>query len=422
MKGRGSLTDFSKRGPYRAGARETYCGPDWLQRLLGNPYFLPFCMHITYLDLDSTLLSPDDYADLREFQYVDTVHVVGRLNAALADSLSSLKRLTMLDGEVRTYGGYPGATRPKSLVSVAELPQLKRLPRLKTLRLGFCELAPADVPFLAELPCIERLQICNSDLLIEDLEPLTKCRTLATLDADISATREEQQTFSARHPNLEVHWPKMEPYVPGAMQPGEQITPADVAAVLFEHWRIADGVLEPVQVFDPFPSTLSYEQMMRTREETWQIRGLDFSQLRLSRQRLQRIPIKAFPDVTGITFGVVDSADTVLELIRRCGQLSELDARHVALTKHDLDKLHLLPEASVSLQQGTLTADDICEFAQKVKPSMLNIFASSFGREEVQRVMNVNGVTMFVYKGLEEDDRDRLDLILDDDLPNNPFR
>src|SRR5262249_5628897 len=139
---------------------------------------------------------------------------------------------------------------------------------------------------------------------------------------------------------------------------------------------------ENESVFE-FEHTQDFNPVDESVESDDKIIGLNSSSIRLTRQRLDRIPIKAFPDVTSIAFGKVDSADTAMELISRCGQLRALDARHVPLTKQDLDKLHLQPGADVYFQQGGLNPNDICEFARKSKPNMINIFASSFDRDEV---------------------------------------
>jgi hypothetical protein len=255
------------------------------------------------------------------------------------------------------------------------------------------------------------LQIRDLDLLIEDLEPLTQSRTLKSIDADIAATREEQQEFSARHPNIVVNWPEPNSNMPGAMQPGDRITPADVAIVLFERWRVEDCIVDPVQVFDPAPSSLGFEQMSQTREQTWRITRLDFSQLKLSRARLERIPIKKFPEVTTILFGRVDSVDTALNLIRRCGGLRELDARHVPFNKKDLETLQLQPQASLCLQQSSLTADDICELVQRFNLNTLRVYASSFSDAELQRIKELKNCSAALYRGFADDENERLDYV-----------
>jgi hypothetical protein len=112
-----------------------------------------------------------------------------------------------------------------------------------------------------------------------------------------------------------------------------------------------------------------------------------------------------------------------MEVLGRCGPLDELEIRYVPLSRSELDAISFRKEANLWLQQGPLKVDEICEFARKLKPNSIDILASTFSAAEVQRLMTLPDVIVFVYKGFREDENERLDLFYEDHDPSpNPFQ
>jgi hypothetical protein len=399
MMARGSLTDWSKGGPLRANALSDYHGPEWLSRLLGNGYYLPFCIHVDSLLLDSTLLSTDDYTDIPKFTYVDTVRCVDRLTPQLVESLAALPRLRAIDGRIAAFGG--GVPYPEWMVTSSNVQLLTQLPRITHLYLGHSQLAPADLELLARLPRLKLLHIEGDDLLVEDLEPIVRCPSLRTLYLNISATEDERLAFTSSHSHLKVYWADSRRWT-GFTEYTLVTDPRNVASVLFNRWQAEDGVEQPTSL-----------------EREW----LDFSNIRLTRERLDRIPVKRFADVTSLHFGTVDSPETAIDLIRRCGPLAYLEARHIPLTARDLASISFNDESEIYLQQGPINVQEFCYLARKLKPLTLTICASTFTPEEVQLIAEAmpDGVAD-VYKDYaeEEDERIRPYDELDDHW-ENPF-
>jgi hypothetical protein len=404
MTARGSLRDPSKGGPIRAYAINDYCGPDWLQRLLGNPYFIPFCHHIDRLELDSRLLSTEDYAAIRKLRFVNTVHCEGKLKSELVDALATLPNLRMLDGYLFVIGG--GPLTPEPMVTSSEAPYLARLALLTTLNLGYSDVHPADIKHIARLPRLETLYLDSGDILIEDLEPLATCPTLKTVCADIVATDEERHAFDVAHPYLTVHW--IRSYVP---EPSDAATvqlsatdPWDVADVLVRRWQAEDS-----PDTKNGPATIDHEQ-------------LDISEIRLTQERVRRLPLKSLPDVTRVIVGSADSTKTAMDILSRCGTIDYVDVRHVPLTSGDLETISFQKEAQIFLQQGPLTAQEICEFARRVRPSMLMIFAAKLTRKEAQQVYDAlpDGMTGF-FEGLNDEQGEILGENVEYASPTSPF-
>lgn len=383
MMARGSLIDLSKGGPLRAHAASDYHGPDWLMRLLGNPWFLPFCFHIDRLHLDSTLLSEDDYADIPKLTYVDTVHC--RLNPELAKSLAALRELRTVDGRIYAFGG--GVPYRDRMVTSSNVQLLTQLPRVTDLYLGYSQLVPADLAVVARMPRLKLLQITGDDLLVEDLKPIVNCPTLQTLYLDISATEEERRAFTKEHAHLKVSWGDPQRWV-GFSESNLVTDPWNVASVLFKRWQAEDGVQQPTTLF----------------------RGsLDFSSIRLTAERLKRLPKNRFPEVTDVSIGAADKPETAMELIRRCGQLESLDTRHVPLTTRDILSISFSEEPDLHLLQGRNTVQEFCDLARQLKPISLAIYASTFNNKEVKRIADATQGMAEVFSGLqyEEDERIR---------------
>jgi len=187
-----------------AGNRLDYHGPDWLRRLVGNPTYLRFCFHVDYLNLNlnPSLLSADDYQNIRTFTDVRKVYCSGRLNRELVDSLASLPKLRSLDGEIYAYSGTP----PEPMQPMSGVELLQRLPRLTSLKLGDSWLVPSDLDVLAKMPYIETLQISGGHLFIEDLSRLNAAPALKTVFLRIAATNEELRAFQESLTSYQIKW------------------------------------------------------------------------------------------------------------------------------------------------------------------------------------------------------------------------
>lgn len=417
---RGSLSGST--GPRRAWVDDDYHGPGWLARLVGGQYGIPFCFHIDKLDLDTTLLTPADYSDLCELRYVESVHLTGKLNKGLANAFAALPALRTLDGLATAYGGYPGATMPEPMIAGEDFLLLQRLPRVRFLKLGICEATPAELLYLARRPNLEFLQIWDADLLVEDIQPLTRSQTLKKLDVSICATYEEQEAFNARHPNLDIKWDTGS--IDGPDDPGvREAVKEAVCDALFKHWQKEDHYANDEARCTSFLGIeMIQDDEAPENDPLHKITRLDFSEVRLSRKRLDRIPIKSFPDVDSVTLGLVDSVDTAMQLLRRCGPLRELDARYVPLTMEGLRTLSLQqPENWLYLQQGSLTVDDFCQIARTFKPQLV-IYGSSFTPADAERIQSCGAPFLDVYKHFDEDDADSIYPVSFDSSGENPFK
>ncbi|HEY3393966.1 MAG TPA: hypothetical protein VGK58_14735 [Lacipirellulaceae bacterium] len=398
MIARGGLTDPSKRGPLRAWATSSYHGPDWLQRLIGNSYFLPFCFHIDHLYLDSTLLSSGDYIDIRQLTYVDTVKCVDRLDPELVNCLATLPRLRTIDGRIGSFGG--GTPYPERMVTSSNVQLLARLPQLTNLFLGHSKLAPADLAIVAQLPRLKFLHVAGDDLLIEDYKPIVRCPTLQTLYLNISATEDERLAFTASHPHLALYWADAR-RSRGFTEYTLVTDPWNVASVIFNRWQSEDGVEHPTAL-----------------EREW----LDFSNIRLTRKRLDRLPVKRFPDVTSVYLGKVDSSETAINLIRRCGPLGELDTRHISLTARDIESIAFAEDPILHVQQGPITVHEFCNLARKLKPNWLEIYDATFDNKEVEQIVSAIDGIVDVYKRFGLDDDERIPAAYElEDQDENPF-
>jgi hypothetical protein len=401
MIARGSLTDLSKRGPRWATVVAEYHGPDWLQRLVGNSLLVPFCLHIDQLNLDSRLLTQEDYADLSKLPYVEKVHVVGRLTPELVDSLAALPRLRTLNGEILAYGG-DGLPRPEPMISSSNVSLLDRLPKLTTLKLGRTETSPADLQVVAQLPRLETVQLSGLQFLVEDLEKLASCPSLETMHVQISATESEMSNFVAAHPGLHIDWVRPKPpEVTGFTSIPPWTEPWHVASVVFKRWHAEDGV--DATSLDP--------------------EHFDFRRIRFTKERLQRLSGFDLSEVKGVYLGAVDSAETAMDLIARCGDLEEFEARYVTLSAQDLKALRTKVQCQLYLQHGSLTEDDFRKLIQRAQPSMLSIFNSTFSNAEAQRIANASqNTSVEIYKGFNEELSESVFEFEVDDDPDSPFR
>jgi hypothetical protein len=342
----------------------------------------PFCEHIDALHLDTTLLTKDDYADLCHFRYVESVHLSGKLNQELADSLATLPRLRTLDGDVTAWGGFPGAPELKPLLNPGELHLLDHLPQLRELKLGSSPLLPADIIELAQRPNLKRLQICSPDLLIEDIVPLAHSKSLEVVALSIPATADEIAAFKVRHPRQFFDWPTEE--FNGDSLLANSAEQQSVCDSLDRRWQREDGSSQAENT-DHFSDTFLCLSSAFADPSGKCVTDLDFSRVRLTLERLRRIPFNSFPQVESVVFGEVDSVATVMELLRRCGSLKKLDARRVALSAKDLSELSFQEDASLDLQQGPLSVPDLCAFARKHKPYLI-LYAANITTSDAEQI------------------------------------
>jgi hypothetical protein len=381
------------RAPIRAVGTMKYRGPDWLQRLVGNSEFLPFCHHFDEMSFNSALLSTDDCVIIPKHSYVETVHCLGRLRSDLIQALARLPRLKTLDG---VSGPFPFPEEP--LVGTAEAPMLRRLTHVTALDLGTSKIFPVDVVHIARMPRLQSLTLSSEDLLIEDLESLAECPTLKKLSVTIVATENERRAFCQSHRRLQVEWGT--PQRNYSSEPGTPTDDAwDVVHVLMHRWQYEDYGGEP-----------SPENG-----------GLDFSQIRLTDDRLARLPREIFPDTSDLNLGNTDAA-TTMKLIKLCHHCRVIDVRNIPLAKSDIETFPLTEDSSeLYVYQGRITAQEFCDIARKLDKCSLTIYGSSFSALEVRKIYEATlPRTLTVYKGFREDDSEKLKM---DAQPasDNPF-
>jgi hypothetical protein len=383
--------------PIRAAGATKYRGPDWLQRLVGNSDFLPFCHHFDEMSFNSALLSTDDCVIIPKLSYVETVHCLGRLRSDLIQALAKLPGLKTLDGVVNGVSGpFPFPEEP--LVGSVETPMLRRLTHVTTLDLGTSKIFPVDVAHIARMPRLQNLSLNSEDLLIEDLEPLAECPTLRTLSITVAATENERRVFCASHPKLKVEWgtPQHDP----ALEPRTPMDDVwDVVHVLMHRWQYEDHREEP----------------------SGENGGLDFSQIRLNDDRLARLPPEIFPDTSSLVLSNSD-ATTAMKLINRCRHCRVIDVRNIPLTKSDIETFSFTEDSSeLHVYQGRITAQEFCDIARKLEKCSLTIYGSSFSALEVRKIYEATlPRTLTAYKGFRDDESEELKMDAQPAL-DNPF-
>jgi hypothetical protein len=254
---------------------------------------------------------------------------------------------------------------------------------------------------LAHLPRLESLQLRDRGLLIEDLEPLAASGTLKTLDADITTTEDERRMFVTSHPDLKVQWPKRSKPTPSWSPQIDVSEEWQVMTVLYDRWRKQDGAKNPAG-FD-------HTQM-------------DFSEIRLTSKRVQRIPPNVLSSVVDVSLGQVESIEVALAFLKQCGTLQCFDARRVPLTKAALDRIHFSDGYDLYLQQGPITVEEFREFNRALKPNSLAIFSSSFSENEAEQIQSASPNTVInVYSGFVEDETESIYPPSYEPDPNSPF-
>jgi hypothetical protein len=177
-----------------------YHGPDWLIRLVGNPRFLGFCMHVDRLEINTLQMSEADCRGFAGLRYLERLEIAGRLTPALAEGLASLPNLRELGGI-----SYFTADDPP-LATSSDVHLLSRLSRLEVLDLCSSELQPADLEVLKELLNLTTLRISGRQFPISAMERLAAHPALKIVYADIAATDEEKNAIERAHPQLRIFW------------------------------------------------------------------------------------------------------------------------------------------------------------------------------------------------------------------------
>jgi hypothetical protein len=358
-----------------------YCGPGWLQRLVGNSEFLPAFHHITGLNIDlRKSTGQEKYGDLSDLAYVRSVECRAKLTPKLAKSLSSLPRLETLQ---EYSGGYSGKDpRAEPMLTPGHLDPIQMLPLLTTLKAVQFRSTPHDLEVLATLQNLQTLQFNGKNLLVEDLTLLERFPSLKTVQLNISATNEEMEEFQATHPRFRLVWDE------------EQcLDPWNAMQARLARWR---GEVEL-----PRPHSVGFGG--RSAEDR---DHLDLTGFLLTKERLTRLP-KDLSEINSVFFGDVDTPATAVELLSRCGPIQSLNARRVTLSKQDFDQINFRAnkrrDLDLSLQQGDMSVEDFCWLAKKLKLSSLIIVESTFKLEEAEAIEEASpDIFLELYRGMEE--------------------
>jgi hypothetical protein len=381
MTARGSLSSPSHPGPRFTRAGKDYHGPTWLRRLVGNPYLISWCIHVDTLVVNSQELIADDRQDIRSFRFLRKLQLIDQLTPELAQTLTELPRLQMLDGDVNMSG--TGRPHPAPMINSSNIGLLRKLPRLSTLRLGTTQFSTADVQVLAELPKLATLQLRDRGLLVEDLEHLTQAQSIQTLELDITSIANERSAFIAKHRDWVIRWAKRPPIPTEWENRFEASEESKVMALFLQRWGMEDAATDP--------ATIDFD-------------AADFSQIRLTADRVDRIPPNALAKVEQLSLGFVESVSAAEKLIQQCGKIRDFDGRRIPLTKSALDAIDLSEKAELYLQQGPITLEEFCEFNQELKPHTLVIFGSTFSEKQAEQIQAASPDTnLEVYPGYADD-------------------
>ena len=373
-----SVADLKNLQVPRLSRQESYHGPDWLRRLVGNPLFLQCCNHVETLNLPVSVLTPDIIPTLERLVYVRKVNYEGNLTEEAVRVLAHLKDLRQLSRSGGAFGSEEPWVQPE--IHLATLNRLQSLPRLNCLNLSYEHLQPQDLKALAEIPRLEILEFRGNTLLIEDLAPLEVAPHLKEIHLRITATKKELIEYQSSHPNLKVFWPD-----------SAETEPLTVAQLKIARWR------------GETPHTLMYKLR-------WPRNHIDLSGVLLTKERLDLLP-QDLKETDGIAFGKCESPKLAIELLCRCGRLGYIDLRHVELHPTHLSKLDLtmLVGSELHLQHGSLSDQQLSSLVSKLKPSLLSLFNSSLTENEARKIERlVSHEILDVYSGFTEKLEDRI--------------
>ncbi len=171
-------------GFWRHPVRE-YCGPEWMARLVGS-HRLPWCRHVTSLQIDCQNATAAQWTQLRRLCMVQDINLWNSLPEEGLAALEKLPRLRRLSLVVRS------SWEPEWPVSPGKQPTPV--------------LTPDDLSPLGRLPHLESIGLSGKTLLIEDMEEvvaaLPSIREISV--QGITATMAEQHAFRDAHPELVV--------------------------------------------------------------------------------------------------------------------------------------------------------------------------------------------------------------------------
>ncbi len=160
---------------------QRYTGPDWLRRLVGSEYLLPWLHHVYYVALRPSENWRREFDLLPRLPYLEHVNMS---RTAPAEVLATLERCPKL--------------------RILALPQLPHVPIPE--KVGYSEraLSVDDLPRLKQLQLTE-LELTGDAILARDVEPMVAIRSLRTLSLqNLSATPAEIDALRAKHPQVRI--------------------------------------------------------------------------------------------------------------------------------------------------------------------------------------------------------------------------
>jgi hypothetical protein len=332
----------------------TYHGPKWLARLPGATSLLPFCGHFDYVELTTSAMTEADCRDVAKLRYLERVDIHGRLTPELADALDSLSHLRELGAKLDRW---------EPLVRSSDAHLLGRLGQLEVLDLCSSDLAPGDLRILEELPNLKTLRISGGQFLVEDLQRLAEHPSLKLVFAEIAATEDEMRQFEESHPRLRVFWVDL-PRLDGRADRRLR-DPWYIAQMRIAHWR----------------SEVRDYRIMGRREI------LSLTGVRLTRERLSRLPQRIFAEVNELRLGEFDSPETAAELFQRCGNVEYIQSFEAPLGEtliHELAKHPSLRQLRVL--QGKATVDAFQRLVHLPTFKWLEIYGATFTPEEARAI------------------------------------
>jgi hypothetical protein len=196
------------------------------------------------------------------------------------------------------------------------------------------------------------------------LEQLAGHSALRLILADIAATDEERVRFGKAHPHLRVVW--LELPKRSSLSSSQLRDPWLIAL-----WRIGD-----------WRSDESGDYRIALTRSIVNLSGI-----KLTRERLGRLPPQVFPEIIELRCGTFDSTTTAADLIQRCKNMEYLQSLETPLDEGQLDAL--LRHASVrnlKVVQGNLPVAKFMELAAVPTVRWLEIYESTLTPAEAQHL------------------------------------
>jgi hypothetical protein len=342
--------------------------------LIGNPIFIPFCWHVDALSIDLSKCSNWHLQEINSLRNVERIRGVGKLTPQIADRLAAFPNLVEIGGPTGGFGGYfPASAWWKNY----------RTPLQPIL-------SPKELPLLSELPHLEILDLAGDEFLVDDLDQLNALPSLKYLVLNtITATDEELVAFRDRCTKFKVLWTDH-----------RKVDPWKVAQHRIARWR-GENV--------PDPSSLSHR-------ETLDLSGTCLTQSRLTQ-------LKPFlSQIEDLCLGEVASPETAAKLFGLCPRLRFADLRFVPLAKRYLDSLPTNDGLNLHIQQGPMTAQELCSFVEKMHSLYLTIYGSTLTADEIAMIEDVATVEQVeAYRGYDDDEAAMIYPVAAEDDPDSPF-